>query len=183
MHSHSFSLDTGISEHHRPPPRRQIIVATQGCPPQTVHPSQSQLLTPSSASYRLPLGKYRLLNAFPNVLILLPTVAPPSCILLASASSSADCVTDASVPQLAYIRKSPAFCSRVIQGCKCLPSRSLKLLHILGVPSLPSRPLPFPLPANSAVLLGESGTLPPLPVPAGYPLCPTAAELVDESLV
>lgn len=47
-------------------------------------------------SYRLTLGKYRLLNAFPNVLIRLPTVAAPSCILLASASSSADCVTDAS---------------------------------------------------------------------------------------
>jgi len=41
-------------------------------------------------------------------------------------------------------------------------SRSLKLLPILGVPSLPSRPSPFPLPpglrpANSAVRLGESG--------------------------
>jgi hypothetical protein len=41
-----------------------------------------------------------------------------------------------------------------------IPSKSLKLLPILGVPSLPS--LPFPLligllPANSAVLLGDNG--------------------------
>lgn len=130
-------------------------------------------------THRLLLGRYRLLNAFPNVLILLPTVAaPPSCMLLASASSSADWVTDAS-------------------------SRSLKLLPILGVPvpSLPSLPIPFPfplpaglLPASSAVRRGDSGWWPPLgcrfppAATAGWwwwwcLRCGTAAELVDESLV
>ena len=44
---------------------------------------------------RLLLGKYRLLKAWLIVLILLPIV-PPSCMLLASASSRADCVTEAS---------------------------------------------------------------------------------------
>jgi hypothetical protein len=43
-----------------------------------------------------------------------------------------------------------------------LPSRSLKLLPMLGVPSLPSRPpfLPLPIglrPASSAVRRGDSG--------------------------
>jgi hypothetical protein len=46
------------------------------------------------------------------------------------------------------------------------PSRSLKLLPILGVPSLPDLEAPFPLgpgpfPANSAVRLGDSGAVPP----------------------
>jgi len=57
--------------------------------------------------------------------------------LLANASSKADCVTDAS-------------------------SKSLKLLPILGVPSLPSRPKALPLPpglrpASSAGLRGDNG--------------------------
>lgn len=65
-----------------------------------------------------------------------------------------------------------------------LPSRSLKLLPILGVPSLPSRDVPLPftpglLPASSAVRRGDSG-------PAGRrspcALVDTmAAELADES--
>lgn len=43
------------------------------------------------------------------------------------------------------------------------PSRSLKLLPILGLPSLPSLPLPGLLPASSAVRLGLNGP--------GFPLC------------
>jgi hypothetical protein len=66
------------------------------------------------------------------------------------------------------------------------PSRSLKLLPILGDPSLPSLPLPFIpglLPANSAVRLGDNG-------PAVLCLCMPckgsgrfvgAVELADES--
>lgn len=62
--------------------------------------------TKEPPDHRLLLGRYRLLNAFPNVLILLPTVAaPPSCMLLASASSSADCVTDASVHAVSQLHK------------------------------------------------------------------------------
>lgn len=77
-----------------------IICRNQVCSPQAdivITSLNPVIRKPVLATYRLPLGKYRLLKAFPNVLIRLPTVAPPSCILLASASSSADCVTDASV--------------------------------------------------------------------------------------
>lgn len=68
---------------------------------------------------------------------MLNRLPPPRFMWLASASSNADCVTEAS-------------------------SRSLKLLPMLGVPSLPSReyPLDFPLglfPDSSAVRLGDSG--------------------------
>lgn len=83
---------------------------------------------------------------------------PPSCILLARASSRADCVTEAS-------------------------SKSLKLLPMLGVPSLPSREYPFLLgllPDSSAGRRGERGPVGRLS-PVEGPLDTMAGELVDES--
>lgn len=98
------------------------------------------------ASY---LGRYRLLK---TLLIVLPIVFPP-CILLASASSKADWVTEAS-------------------------SRSLKLLPMLGVPSLPS--LEYPFCFSSAVLRGDSGPEGCLrPLDDGLDM--KAAEFSDES--
>jgi hypothetical protein len=89
---------------------------------------------------------------------------PPACMLLASASSRADWVTDKS-------------------------SRSLKLLPILGVPSLPS--LPFPLdpglrPLSSAVRLGDKGPAclcREVPCKGSGRRDISAAELVEESEV
>ena len=92
-----------------------------------------------------PVHRYLLLSAWLIELILL-AIPPPACMLLANASSKADCVTEASI-----------FVSLIhnhIRGN--LPSRSLKLLPILGVPSLPF-PLPLPVPANSAVRRGLNG--------------------------
>jgi hypothetical protein len=82
------------------------------------------------------IHKYLLRSAWLIELIRL-AIPPPACILLASASSKALCVTDAS-------------------------SKSLKLLPILGVPSLSCLPLPFNpglLPASSAVRRGDKGPL------------------------
>ena len=47
-----------------------------------------------------------------------------------------------------------------VRFVETVPSKSLKLLPILGVPSLSCRPFPFNpglLPASSAVLLGDRG--------------------------
>lgn len=109
----------------------------------------------------------------------------PSCILLARASSKADCVTDASAHTVSY--KTPRNSLRV-RG-ENIPSKSLKLLPMLGVPSLPSReyPLPFELglfPDNSAARRGDRG--PPPPAAGRRSLVAelremSAGELVDES--
>jgi hypothetical protein len=101
-----------------------------------------------------PNQRYLLLRAWLIELILL-AIPPPARILLASASSNALCVTEAS-------------------------SKSLKLLPMLGLPSLPSLPfLPGLLPASSAVLFGLNG-----PGPAAALLLTAGlAELALESLV
>jgi hypothetical protein len=95
-----------------------------------------------------PNQRYLLLRAWLIELILL-AIPPPARILLASASSNALCVTEAS-------------------------SKSLKLLPMLGLPSLPGL-----LPASSAVLFGLNG-----PGPAAALLLTAGlAELALESLV
>ena len=74
--------------------------------------------------------------------------------LLANASSNALCVTDASaIISLHLTRRTK------MKGWLKMysPSKSLKLLPMLGLPSLPSLPFPGLLPANSAVRLGLSG--------------------------
>ena len=133
--------------------------------------------------------KYLLRKAWLMELILL-AIPPPACMLLASASSNALCVTDASAltivsgPFLPWRRRE----RRKMRGREekeelgiaigHSPSKSLKLLPMLGVPSLPSRPF------NSAVRFGDNGPCtPPLPLlPMSCLLVPAAAaELVDES--
>ena len=63
-----------------------------------------------------------------------------------------------------------------------MPSRSLKLLPILGVPSLPF-PLPLPVPASSAVLRGLSGPtgLSPLTCTSLLGAAEAGVELAEES--
>lgn len=68
--------------------------------------------------------KYRLRSAW--LIVLIRLAIPPCCMLLISASSSADCETLASVDLLVL----------PYSGRNLLPSRSLKLLPILGVSSL-----------------------------------------------
>lgn len=99
--------------------------------------------------------KYRLLNAFPK---LLNRLAPPCLKLLASSSSSADCVMDdvskpkrktskalASSPFIIPLQTQFFFGCLIYgqslakpgdAGSEDIPSRSLKLLPMLGVPSL-----------------------------------------------
>jgi hypothetical protein len=67
-----------------------------------------------------------------------------------------------------------------------IPSKSLKLLPILGVPSLPSLPFPFIpglLPANSMVRFGDNGPVGFLRVPCkgSGRFVPSVVELADES--
>ena len=69
-----------------------------------------------------------------------------------------------------------------------IPSKSLKLLPILGLPSLPSRPNPFPfapglLPASSTVRFGLNGPGPVCLFGPGPGLVAGAAELALESEV
>lgn len=92
-------------------------------------------------SYGPEAQRYRLFNAL--LILLIRLAMPPACILLASASSKALCVTLAS-------------------------SKSLKLLPILGAPSLSFPYAPF----SSAVLLGLS-------VPTNFPLPPAPEDESD----
>lgn len=68
---------------------------------------------------------------------------------------------------------------------KYVPSKSLKLLPILGLPSLPSLPRPGLLPASSAVFRGLNGPglFPPIPTSTLLRSVTGAVELALESLV
>lgn len=96
-------------------------------------PCQTISIKQTNAPHWLELGVYRLRKAW----LILKRLPAPRFMWLANASSKADCVTEAS-------------------------SRSLKLLPMLGVPSLPSREYPLLLlpglrPASSAARRGERG--------------------------
>jgi hypothetical protein len=120
--------------------------------------------------------KYRLRKAWLMVLIRL--AIPPCCMLLRRASSKADWVTLASDQSISWNPES--------SGLGHIPSRSLKLLPMLGVPSLVSRPDAVDLREfwRPAVRRGLSidPSLVCLGPPGMLPRPPELIELVDDSV-